>query len=135
MKRKDKRITPSELVVMKVLWKENKCTASAIVDKVSKQANWHFRTIKTLLRNLVSKQFVGYTVDEHDSRIYYYFPLVAEEDYLRQERQQFLDMYYGGNRSALLVGFLKDGSLSVREAEDLKRMLGQTGETDTEERR
>ncbi|WP_019534609.1 BlaI/MecI/CopY family transcriptional regulator [Paenibacillus ginsengihumi] len=133
MKRKDKRIAPSELVVMKVLWKENRCTASDIVDKVSKQSNWHFRTIKTLLRNLVNKQFVGYTVDERDSRIYYYFPLVAEEDYLRQERQQFLDMYYGGNRSALLVGFLKDGNLSAREAEELRRML--TDETDSEERR
>lgn len=133
MKRKDKRIAPSELVVMKVLWKENRCTASDIVDKVSKQSNWHFRTIKTLLRNLVNKQFVGYTVDERDSRIYYYFPLVAEEDYLRQERQQFLDMYYGGNRSALLVGFLKDGNLSARETEELRRML--TDETDSEERR
>lgn len=112
MRKKAQSISPSELVVMKVLWKERNCTASVIIDQVSMEAEWHFRTIKTLLRNLVRKQFAGFKVDEHDSRIYYYFPLIEEEAYLRQERQQFLDMYYNGNRHSLLAGFLQDGGLS-----------------------
>lgn len=119
---------------MKVLWKEGKCSASIIIDIVSKEAEWHFRTIKTLLRNLVRKQFVGFQVDAHDSRIYYYFPLIEEEAYLRQERQQFLDMYYDGNRHSLLAGFLQDGGLSPREAEMLKRMLAHKDESRGDER-
>ncbi|MCM3697841.1 BlaI/MecI/CopY family transcriptional regulator [Paenibacillus macerans] len=134
MRKKVQSISPSELVVMKVLWKESRCTASVIIDQVSKEAEWHFRTIKTLLRNLVRKQFVGFKVDEHDSRIYYYFPLIEEEAYLRQERQQFLDMYYNGNRHSLLAGFLQDGRLSPREAEMLKRLLSQNDESRGDER-
>lgn len=119
---------------MKVLWKERNCTASVIIDQVSMEAEWHFRTIKTLLRNLVRKQFAGFKVDEHDSRIYYYFPLIEEEAYLRQERQQFLDMYYNGNRHSLLAGFLQDGGLSPREAEMLKQLLSQNDEPRGDER-
>lgn len=123
MKRKEINISPSELVVMKVLWEEGRCPASVIVERVTKQSAWHFRTVKTLLRNLVAKGFAGYTVDERDSRIYYYAPLVDEQQYLQQEREQFLQMYYGGDRTSLLAGFLKDGGLSKDEAAKLRRML------------
>ncbi|MNI30915.1 Methicillin resistance regulatory protein MecI [compost metagenome] len=111
---------------MKVMWKEQSCTAAIIVDQISKQSNWHFRTIKTLLRNLVNKKIIGFTVDEHDSRVYHYYPLIQEEEYLRQERGQFLDLYYDGNMSTLLVGFLKDKKVSKHEAKELRNLLNQS---------
>lgn len=123
MKPKEKSISPSELVVMKVLWKEGRCSARVIVDQVAKQSDWHFRTVKTLLRKLVAKGFVDYIVDEQDARIYYYSPVVSEQQYLQQERQQFLQLYYGGDRSAMLAGFLKDASLTADEASRLRQLL------------
>ncbi|WP_316244893.1 BlaI/MecI/CopY family transcriptional regulator [Paenibacillus antibioticophila] len=128
LKGKEKSISRSELVVMNVLWREGRCPASRVVDQVAKHSDWHFRTVKTLLRNLVAKGFVGYEVDAQDSRIYYYTPLVDEEQYLQQERQQFLHLYYGGDRSSLLAGFLQDGKLSAAEAEKLRRMLNSSAE-------
>lgn len=120
---KDYRIPPSELAVMKVIWKQQSCTAAEIINQISKYSNWHFRTIKALLRNLVNKQLVGYHVDEKDSRVYHYYPLIQEEDYLRQERQQFLDLYYDGNVSTMLVGFLQDKGVSDQEVERLTNLL------------
>jgi BlaI family transcriptional regulator, penicillinase repressor len=122
---KEKAISPAELVVMKVIWKEQSCTASVIVDKISLESAWHFRTIKTLLRNLVSKELVGYTVDERDSRIYHYYPLIKEEDYLRRERKQFLETFYNGNMGNMLVGFLKDSRISKSEAQELRNLLNE----------
>ncbi|TNJ68091.1 BlaI/MecI/CopY family transcriptional regulator [Paenibacillus hemerocallicola] len=131
MSGKDRLITPSELIVMKVIWKEQPCTASQIVDRISKRSDWHFRTIKTLLRNLVAKQAVGYRVDAHDSRVYHYYALVQEEDYLKQEREQFLKLYYDGSLSTLLTGFLKDGSMTPEEAGQLRSLLNRRmGEQD-----
>ncbi|MEK3914218.1 BlaI/MecI/CopY family transcriptional regulator [Paenibacillus sp. FSL H7-0331] len=68
---KDNRISLSELIVMKEIWKELRCTAAVIVENISLRSVWHFRTIKALLRNLVNKKMVGFTVDEHDSRVYF----------------------------------------------------------------
>lgn len=120
---KDYRIPPSELAVMKVIWNKQQCTASQIIDEISKSSNWHFRTIKTLLRNLVNKQLVGYLVDDKDSRIYHYYPLIQEEDYLKQERQQFLDLYYEGDMGTMLVGFLQDKGISSSEVKRLTDLL------------
>jgi BlaI family penicillinase repressor len=120
---KDYRIPPSELTVMKVIWNKQQCTASQIIDEISKSSNWHFRTIKTLLRNLVNKQLVGYLVDDKDSRIYHYYPLIQEEDYLKQERQQFLDLYYEGDIGTMLVGFLQDKGISSSEVNRLTDLL------------
>lgn len=120
---KDYRIPPSELAVMKVIWNKQQCTASQIVDEISKSSKWHFRTIKTLLRNLVNKQLVGYSVDIKDSRIYHYYPLIQEEAYLKQERQQFLDLYYEGDVGTMLVGFLQDTGISSREVKRLTDLL------------
>ncbi|MCU6793798.1 BlaI/MecI/CopY family transcriptional regulator [Paenibacillus sp. WQ 127069] len=129
---KDHLITPSELIVMKVIWKEQPCTASNIVEYISKQSDWHFRTIKTLLRNLVAKQAVGFHVDVHDSRVYHYYALIQEEDYLKQEREQFLKLYYDGSMSTLLTGFVKDSSMTPEEVQQLRsllnRRMGEQGE-------
>lgn len=120
---KTENITNSEMIVMKVIWKEKKCTAAKIIEEVSKNSEWHFRTIKTLLRNLVSKKMVGYFIDEYDSRVYHYYPLIEEEEYLKEERKNFASMYYSGNISAVVAGFLKDTKMSKYEVQELKRIL------------
>ncbi|CAH0120848.1 MULTISPECIES: BlaI/MecI/CopY family transcriptional regulator [unclassified Paenibacillus] len=121
-------ITTSELSVMKVLWKEQRCTASVIVEQIERHKRWHFRTIKSLLRNLVKRGLVGFEADRRDSRIYHYFPLISEEAYLAQEREHFLELYYDGNIGAMLNGFLKDRQNSPEDLEDMQKLLLQAAE-------
>lgn len=128
MEDKKLHITAAELSVMKVLWQHQRCTASVIVEQLEKRRPWHFRTIKTLLRNLVVKGLAGYEVDVKDSRVYHYFPLTSEEVYLTQEREHFLAQYYDGNLGAMLSGFLKDRGGSEEELEALRKLLAEAAE-------
>ncbi len=131
---KSESITSSEIVIMKVIWKEQQCTAAKIIEEVSKNSKWHYRTIKTLLRNLVSKRMVGFIIDEKDSRIYHYYPLIKEEEYLQRERRSFVDMYYNGNIGSTVASFLKDTKLSKNEAQELKRLLNNCIDNKTNEK-
>lgn len=128
MEDKKLHITAAELSVMKVLWKHQRCTAAILVEQLEKRRPWHFRTIKTLLRNLVAKGLAGFEVDKKDSRVYHYFPLIREEAYLAQEREHFLAEYYDGNLGAMLSGFLKDRGGSEAELEALRRLLDEAAE-------
>lgn len=128
MSDKKLHITASELSVMKVLWQKRRCTAAVIVEQLEERSRWHFRTIKTLLRNLVARGLVGYEVDSKDSRVYHYFPLTSEEAYLAQEREHFLELYYDGNLGALLSGFLKDRQSPAEELEAVRKLLEQAAE-------
>lgn len=65
-------------------------------------------------------------MDVHDSRVYHYYALLQEEDYLKREREQFLKMYYDGNMSTLLTGFLKDSGMTPEEAQQLRSLLNRS---------
>ena len=49
------QITPAELEIMKVLWKQPGIGASEIVDALDGEQDWSPRTVKTLLSRLVEK--------------------------------------------------------------------------------
>lgn len=121
-------ITTAELTVMKVLWEQQRCTAAVIIEQIGKHRPWHFRTIKTLLRNLVAKELVVFEVDSRDSRLYHYSPLISEETYLSQEREHFLELHYDGDFGALLNSFLKDKLSSTEEAEAMRELLLQAAQ-------
>lgn len=128
MHEKKYSITTAELPIMKVLWDQQRCTAAVIVEQIERHRPWHFRTIKTLLRNLVAKGLVTFEVDSRDSRLYHYSPLISEETYLTQEREHFLELHYDGNFGALLNSFLKDKQSSTEEAEAMQKLLLQAVE-------
>jgi len=72
-----KEISGAELEVMKVLWQQSPLTANEVVELLA-DADWHEKTVKTLLNRLVAKQAIGF---DKDGRAYRYYPLVAQADY------------------------------------------------------
>jgi len=114
------RISDSEWLVMRVLWREAPKTANEIVDLLEPETAWHPKTIRTLINRLVKKKAVGFRKEQ---RQYLYFPLVAENDCVRAETRSFLERVYGGALKPMLVNFIEDEPLSPEEIAELKRML------------
>ena len=72
------KISDSELEVMRVLWSIKQAATLAEIRKtLSANSEWEDSTIKTLLRRLHSKG----VLKQEKSDVYYYTPLVSEEDY------------------------------------------------------
>lgn len=115
------RISEAEWVVMKAFWSRQAPTsANEIVEALTDSTNWSPRTIKTLIRRLVNKGALGY---QENGRIYYYYPLVNEEECIKAESKSFLRRVYGGALQPMLVNFLREEKLSRGEIEELKRIL------------
>ncbi len=115
------QITPAELEIMKVLWKQPGIGASEIVDALDGEQDWSPRTVKTLLSRLVEK---GALETQADGRRYLYRPAVAKRDYQKKEAGQLIDKLFGG-RAAPLVAQLADArGLSDDDIEELEALLG-----------
>lgn len=115
------QITPAELEIMKVLWKQPGIGASEIVDALDGAQDWSPRTVKTLLSRLVEK---GALDTKADGRRYLYRPTVAKRDYQKKEAGQLIDKLFGG-RTAPLVAQLADArGLSEDDIEELEALLG-----------
>lgn len=115
------QITDSEWIVMKVLWEESPLLSRDIVKRVGEKSTWNNKTIETLLRRLVDKGAVGFSLI--NSKVREYFPLVSHEECEKVESETFLKKVYDGSVSMLMAGLLKHQKVSQEELEKLKKLI------------
>lgn len=117
------RITEAEWPIMKFLWERGSATAAEIVAEVEKTRPVSMRTTKTLIRRLISKGMVGYSVDEKDSRVYHYRPLITQAEGVGEKNQAILDLVYEGKAGELLAHFVENARLDAGEIDRLRALL------------
>ncbi|MDL2317961.1 BlaI/MecI/CopY family transcriptional regulator [Eubacteriales bacterium OttesenSCG-928-A19] len=116
-------ITESEWLIMRQLWEEAPLTAAEIVKRVQMQKGLVDTTIKTLLRRLIAKKAVRFTIDEKNSKLYYYYPMVTEDECISEKSKHFLSMYYRDNLEKMVSAFVDDSDLTASEIDNLKKLL------------
>lgn len=120
-KKKTINISDAEWEVMRVLWAASGAvTANAVVEALAGRKKWNPRTVKTLLNRLTKKGAVGF---EAKGKVYWYQPVVGQEECVKQEGRSFLARVFGGDSGAMLVHFVKHTNLTHAEVEELKRVL------------
>jgi BlaI family penicillinase repressor len=120
----ENNISNAEWRVMQVLWERGETMTSAeIVDCIKDERDRSPRTVKTLLQRLVTKGFVGFTVDAADSRVYHYYPKIGEGECIKKENNEFVSLYYKGDIGGMLARFIGDSDLSREQIEELSELL------------
>jgi BlaI family penicillinase repressor len=118
------RVSESEKIVMEVLWQKSPLTSLEVVEQLSDQG-WNEKTVKTFLNRLVNKRVVSY---QKDGRRYLYSPVVARDDFLREESKGFLNRVFKGDMKELLATFVQNNQLSDQELDYLKELLNSDDE-------
>ncbi|MBR1865406.1 MAG: BlaI/MecI/CopY family transcriptional regulator [Lachnospiraceae bacterium] len=126
MGREERMPTEREWLLMEVIWdRGDTITSSEILQQVQAVDEMSDRTERVLLHHLVKKGLVGYTVDEHDSRVYHYFAKRTREECLREKQSSFIDAYHRGSGIGAAVSFLQGIDLSDAEISELEDILKQ----------
>lgn len=112
-------ISESEWAVMKIIWNEPPKTLQDVLGSL-KHTGWSTTTIQTYLARLVKK---GALMTERQGKGYLYYPAVSEDDCQLAESQTFLKRVYDGSLSKMVKGFVKSGSLSEDELNELKNLI------------
>ena len=119
------KISEAEWQVMKQLWMDHPISANGIVKQLAKTVSWKPKTVKTLINRLVQKKAVGF---EKQGRRHLYFPLVAEEEIVREESRSFLNRFFGGTFTPMLASLIENRDLSENEIKELKALLDKVDE-------
>jgi Predicted transcriptional regulator len=114
------KISNAEWQVMKVFWEESPLTAPSVIKHLKPETNWSPKTIQTLIGRLVTKGALGLN---KDAAMYQYYPLISQEECMREETKSFLQKVYGGSFHLMLANFVKNENLSAKEIEELRNML------------
>ena len=120
------QITDSEKHLMDVLWKGSTkaqpMTAKQIIEFVDPKLEWHDKTIKTLINRLLKKDAIGF---KKKGREYLYYPILKEQDYVKDASDNFLQRVFKGNVSSLVTSFAKKENLSAKDIEELKVLISE----------
>ncbi|MCC8180348.1 MAG: BlaI/MecI/CopY family transcriptional regulator [Planctomycetes bacterium] len=118
-----RNITESEWPIMCALWANGSATAGEIARIVMRERDVSERTVKSLLRRLVEKKAVAYTIDSVNPRLFHYRPLVTRDEAARSKNQTLLSLVYNNRLSDMLAKLVTDNPMSEEEIESLREIL------------
>ncbi len=113
------QISESELVLMKIIWKNGGTALYALImEELAKEKNeWKNNTVLTLLSRLVEKKFLKV---KKIGRRNEYVAVVTEAQYQAMQTHSFLDRVYEGNVKNLVATLLRQDILSPDELREIE---------------
>ena len=109
-------LTDREAEIMEQLWKLGAATSEQIRAKLPGEA--HDSTIRTMLRILEEKGFVGH---RREGRSFVFEPLVPREKVQGKTLGHVIRRFFSGSPQDLVLRLLEDEHLSAAELESLLR--------------
>ena len=120
-------ITPSEWLIMEVLWASSiPLPSSEVIKKLKGNADMSARMVRVLMNRLCQKGILSYTVDENDSRVYHYSVLKSKEECLRNKSRKFAENYFSGNQTSALASLIQSITLTDEQIEELEKILAES---------
>ena len=104
------KLTDSEWKVLEALWAGGPQHLGQILGALAPETGWSRTTVHTYLTRMAAKGLVS--MDQSSPR-----------RYAARERRDLVDRVYDGSAGQLVAAFVKDGSLSPQEREELRRLL------------
>jgi BlaI family penicillinase repressor len=109
-----------QLLIMQVLWDEERATARQITDAINRSERIAHSTVQTMLRVLEEKRAVSH---QPEGRTFVFFPLVAESEFKQTATQNLLERVFGGSPSSLVAHLLDCQSVSKREIDEIRKLI------------
>ena len=115
------QLSKSEEQLMQHLWKLESAFMKDLLDAYP-EPKPATTTIATLLKRMIDKGFVAYTL-YGKSREYY--PLVKKKDYFSKHVNTLIKTFFNDSASQFASFFTTETDLSKKELEDLKKIIDQ----------
>jgi BlaI family transcriptional regulator, penicillinase repressor len=118
-------LTPSELAIMKVIWRLEKATVREVYEALRERRDIAYTTVMTMMKILEEK---GYLKKTRVDRAYRYRPAQPRHQVIGAMVRDFLDRVFDGAAAPLLVQLAKDGRLSKDDKETIRRLAREVEE-------
>lgn len=123
---KDFQITPAEWQVMRVVWTRGDVTSTELTHLLAQSTGWQSATVKTLLRRLVKKGFIGTT---RQGRAFHYTPLVEERATMEKVANQLFDSLCARQDGPTLAEVIKHVTISKDDISKIQDILAEKKKT------
>lgn len=123
----EKKITVSdaELEILETLWlAERALNAGEIRGLLDPEKGWERTTVLTLIQRLVKKKVIR----QEKREVYYYFPCMRRDDYVRAQTKNFVDKFFAGSSRNLAAALVNSEALTKEDIEELRSFFNRKEE-------
>ena len=113
------KLTEAEWSVLEILWQEKEMALGEITKALKPVNGWSKNTVHTYLTRMEGKGLVG--IDRTHAKPY--SAAVSREECAQHEREELLTKVYGGATGDLIAAFLKETTITQKEANRLRKLL------------
>ena len=114
------KISDSELEVMRVLWRAGDALpVTEIRETLQKSRGWEATTVKTLISRLVTKG----VLKQEKHGVYYYSPLISEEEYNDWATHDLISRVYHGSARDLVAALVRSDGLTQADIDELRDLF------------
>jgi predicted transcriptional regulator len=118
--KKSHSLTPLELKVMQVLWREGPSNVQHVQKNLPADTELAYTTVQTMLNVLERKGRVRRTLK---GRAYDYRAVVSEEKALGHAVRDLVDRMFGGSSEELVMSLIKSRQIDPERIADLSRKM------------
>jgi len=115
-------LTPLELQIMQVLWKEGPANVQEVQDRLGTESQLAYTTVQTMLNVLHRKGKVKRSLS---GRAYIYRPVVSKEKALSPAIHDMVDRMLGGSSEELVMSLVKSKQIKPERLAELSRRIDQ----------
>lgn len=116
-----KKLTDTELEIMKIIWKYSKpLTSNEILAEIKEEHPWKLASLMTVLARMADK---GYVYCDRSTRTNYYTALISENEYQVTESENFLERLFNRSAKNFIASLYQGEKMSEEEIQELKEYL------------
>jgi len=123
----EQRLTPRELDVMSILWREGSGTVAEVRERLAEELA--YTTVLWALQTLEEK---GYVRHEREGRAYRYYPVMQSEEAGGHALSRIVDKVFHGSAELLLARLVAERELSADEVRRMRDLLDRHLEEEAE---
>jgi predicted transcriptional regulator len=114
----DYRLARGETKFAELIWRNEPVSSMDLVKLCEKEMNWKKSTTYTVLKKLCEKG-----IFQNENTIV--SSLIKKDEFYAKQSRRFVEDTFGGSLPKFLTAFIGGGSLSARQAEELKKLIDQ----------
>jgi len=123
-------LTPLELLIMQVLWREGPSNVQQVQSGLGAESSLAYTTVQTMLNVLERKERVRRTLN---GRAYVYSAVAQKEKVLGQAVRDLVERMFGGSSEELVMSLIKTRQVDPERIADLSRKLAEMEREDANE--
>jgi BlaI family penicillinase repressor len=112
-------LTKAEEQVMQILWDMEEGFVKDLL-KYFPKPRPAYNTVSTIIRILEKKGFVAH---RSYGKSYQYYPVISKDHYRNERFSSLMKNYFNGSMKQVLSHFGKTGSINMKEADEIIRMM------------